>query len=161
MTCWNGPEKFWKRFFLYSSLQKQPSEVFCRKGVLRNVAKFTGKHLCQSLLFNKVAGLRPATLLKTRDSGTDDFSTNFVKFLRTPFPTEHLRWLLLLFLIYSWHIPQRLIAQAQEIEIISFQNIDKKWYKRSFQNHFLAKLLKVKHGRSENCLNMVLNDKVG
>ena len=33
-------------------------EVFCRKGVLRNFAKFTGKHLCQSLFFNKVAGLR-------------------------------------------------------------------------------------------------------
>ena len=32
---------------------------------LRNFAKFTGKHLCQSLFFNKVAG-RPATLLKKR-----------------------------------------------------------------------------------------------
>ena len=31
-----------------------------KKGVLRNFAKFTGKHLCQSLFFNKVAGLRPA-----------------------------------------------------------------------------------------------------
>ena len=29
-----------------------------RKGVLKNFAKFTGKHLCQSLFFNKVAGLR-------------------------------------------------------------------------------------------------------
>ena len=28
------------------------------KGVLKNVPKFTGKHLCQSLFFNKVAGLR-------------------------------------------------------------------------------------------------------
>ena len=36
------------------------------KGVLRNFTKFTGKHLCQSLFFNKVAGLRPATLLKKR-----------------------------------------------------------------------------------------------
>ena len=27
------------------------------KGVLKNFAKFTGKHLCQSLVFNKVAGL--------------------------------------------------------------------------------------------------------
>ena len=27
------------------------------KGVLRNFAKFTGKHLCQSFFFNKVAGL--------------------------------------------------------------------------------------------------------
>ena len=40
------------------------SKVFCKKGVLKNFTKFTGKHLCQSLFFNKVAGLRPATLLK-------------------------------------------------------------------------------------------------
>ena len=26
------------------------------KGVLRNFSKFTGKHLCQSLFFNKVTG---------------------------------------------------------------------------------------------------------
>ena len=31
-------------------------EVFCEKGDVRNFAKFTGKHLCQSLFFNKVAG---------------------------------------------------------------------------------------------------------
>ena len=31
-------------------------EVFCEKGVLRNFSKFTGKHLCQGLFFNKVAG---------------------------------------------------------------------------------------------------------
>ena len=34
-------------------------EVFCKNGVLKNFAKFTGKHLCQILFFNKVAGLRP------------------------------------------------------------------------------------------------------
>ena len=33
--------------------------MFCKKGILENFAKFTGKHLCQSLFFNKVAGLRP------------------------------------------------------------------------------------------------------
>ena len=32
--------------------------VFFKKGALRNLAKFTGKNLCQSLFFNKVAGLR-------------------------------------------------------------------------------------------------------
>ena len=32
-------------------------EVFCRKKVHGNFAKFTGKHLCQSLFFNKDAGL--------------------------------------------------------------------------------------------------------
>ena len=36
------------------------SALFCKKGVLRNFGKFTVKHLCQSLFFNKVAGLRPA-----------------------------------------------------------------------------------------------------
>ena len=39
---------------LYRSIHP---EVFYKKGVLRNFAKFTGKHLCQSLSFNKVAGL--------------------------------------------------------------------------------------------------------
>ena len=29
-------------------------EVFCKKGVLRNFAKFTGKHLCQSLFFKRL-----------------------------------------------------------------------------------------------------------
>ena len=36
------------------------------RDVLRNFTKFTGKHLCQSLFFNKVAGLRNAALLKKR-----------------------------------------------------------------------------------------------
>ena len=30
----------------------------CEKSVLKNFAKFTEKQLCQSLFFNKVAGLR-------------------------------------------------------------------------------------------------------
>ena len=38
-------------------MQKQPPEVFYEKGVLKNFAKFTGKHLWQSLFFNKVADL--------------------------------------------------------------------------------------------------------
>ena len=36
-------------------LQEQPPEMFFKKGVLRNFAKLTGKHLCQSLFFNNVA----------------------------------------------------------------------------------------------------------
>ena len=38
----------------------------------RNFARFTGKHLWQSLFFNKVAGLRSENLSK-RDSGTGVF----------------------------------------------------------------------------------------
>ena len=52
-----------------SAFRSSHPEVFCKKGILRNFAKFIGKHQCQSLFFNKVAGLRGATVLK-RDSGT-------------------------------------------------------------------------------------------
>ena len=44
-----------------------------RKGVLRNFAKFTWKHLCQSLFFDKVARLSLQLYLK-RDSGTGVFT---------------------------------------------------------------------------------------
>ena len=67
------------------SVQKQPPEVFYKKRrVLRNFTKFTGKHQCQSLFFNKVIGLRRATLLKKRLCHKC-FPVNFVKFLRTTF----------------------------------------------------------------------------
>ena len=59
-----------------------------KKGALRNFKKFTGKQLCQSLFFNKVAGLKPAILLKKR-LWDRCFPVNFVKSLTTPF-TEHL-----------------------------------------------------------------------
>ena len=52
-----------------------------KKGVLRTFAKFTEKHQCQGLFFNKVAGLRPATLLK-RESGAGGFRFTF--FNKTP-----------------------------------------------------------------------------
>ena len=69
-------------------------EVFCKKGGLRNFAEFTRKHQCQRLFFNKVAGLRPATLWKKRLL-VQLFSLNFAKFLRTPFNKKHPLWLLL------------------------------------------------------------------
>ena len=55
-----------------------------KKGVLRNLTKFTGKHLCQGLFLNKGASLRPATLLK-RGLWQRCFPVNFAKFLRIPF----------------------------------------------------------------------------
>ena len=64
--------------------QKQPPKLFYKKSVLRNFIQFTGKHLCQSLSFNKVAGLRPATLLKKK-LWYRCLLVNFVKLLRTPF----------------------------------------------------------------------------
>ena len=56
--------------------------------------KIRRKHQCQSLIFHKVADLRPTTLLKKR-LWHRSFPVNFVKFQRSPFFIEHLRWLLL------------------------------------------------------------------
>ena len=55
-----------------------------RESVLRNFAKFRGKHLCQVLFFNKVAGPNPATLFKKR-LWHRCFPLNFAKILRIPF----------------------------------------------------------------------------
>ena len=66
-------------------------EVFYEKDVLRNFAKFTGKHLCQGIFLNKVADLRPATLLTL----TQVFSSESCEISKTLFLTEHFRWLLL------------------------------------------------------------------
>ena len=60
-----------------------------KEHVLRNFTKSTGKLLCQSLLYNKVAGLRPATLLQKRLLHRS-FPVNFAKFLRTTFFIKHL-----------------------------------------------------------------------
>ena len=48
----------------YVQFQKWPPQVLCKKGVLKNFANFTGKHLCWSLFLIKLQVFRPATLLK-------------------------------------------------------------------------------------------------
>ena len=58
----------------------------CKKVLL----EISGKHLFQSLVINKVAVMRPATLLKKR-LWHSRYPVNFVKFLRTTVLIEHLR----------------------------------------------------------------------
>ena len=50
----------------------------------------------QALLFNKIAGFRPAFWLKKR-LWNRCFPVIFAKFIRTPFIIEHLWWMLLIF----------------------------------------------------------------
>ena len=54
-----------------------------QKGVLRNLTKFTGKHLCQSLFFYNVVG-QAWNFIKKR-LWHRCFPVNFVTFLRTTF----------------------------------------------------------------------------
>ena len=72
--------------FLATEIYKRRSsrrEVFCKKGVLRNFTKFTEKHLCQSLFFNKVAGPRMETLAQVFSCDFCEISKNTF-FSRTP-----------------------------------------------------------------------------
>ena len=75
---------FWFKLKRLQRIRSSYQRCFIIKGVLRNFSKFTGKQLCQSLFFNKVAGVRPATLLRKRP-WKRFFPVIFAKFLRTPF----------------------------------------------------------------------------
>ena len=80
--------------YIFTNSKSSRPELFCKKDILWNFAKFTGNDLCQSLFF------RPATLLK-KSLWHRCFPMNFTKFLRIPFFTEHLRWLLRKFLYWA------------------------------------------------------------
>ena len=54
-----------------------------KKGVVKSFAKFTGKHLCQSPIFSKVAG-GACSFIKKRLCHRC-FPVSFAKFPRTPF----------------------------------------------------------------------------
>ena len=100
-------------------------EVFCKKDVFKNFAKFTGKHLCQSFFFNRVFRSQPATFLKKR-LWDRCFPVNFVKFLRLSFLTEHLRWLLLHGVLYLHEsIKVSFLFHFQLIKITQFLMIRK------------------------------------
>ena len=54
------------------------------KKMFLKISQNSREKTCKSLFFNKVAGLRPATLLRMR-LWHRCFPVNFAKFLRTPF----------------------------------------------------------------------------
>ena len=125
-------------------LQKYRSsrlEVFCRKGALRNFEKFTGKQLCHSLLFNKVAGLRTVTLLKKR-FWYRCFPANFSKFLKTPFITEHLRWLLLKAPVNQLIFREKLV----DLQLYYSGTFSQEVFKHMYFKHFKAR--KYYYGRT-------------
>ena len=63
---------------MYTSSEKQPPEVVCKKDVLKNFESFTEKHLCWSFFLTKLQAWRPATLFKK--TLTQMFLRNFLKF---------------------------------------------------------------------------------
>ena len=77
MLCFLFPKSFNANSTVFLVFRSSLPEVFCKKGVLRNFTKFTGKHKCQSLFFKKAAGLMC-------------FPMSFLKIVRTPFFLEQL-----------------------------------------------------------------------
>ena len=65
-----NPKAFYKKVFRKISQNLQVNtrnsypKVFCQNDVLKNFAKLVEKHLCHSVLFNKVTGWKPEALFK-------------------------------------------------------------------------------------------------
>ena len=108
--------------------QKQPPEVFYKKGVLKNFAKFPGKHLCQSLFFNKAAGL-PGTLLK-KILWHRCFPVNFTKFSRIYFLQNTSGQLLLKGFTYDKHY----------VLSVNMRNLNEKQFFKKLNLSFKVKL---------------------
>ena len=94
------PKCIYRIFASLKDLKNSHRRCSVRKGVFRNFTKFTEKHLCQSLFFNKVADLKLATLLKNK-LWHRCFPVNFGKFLRTLF-LQNTSGRLLLFILFSF-----------------------------------------------------------
>ena len=70
--------------FHVTTLRNSHQRSSMKKGVLKNFAKFTGKHLCRSLFFNKVTGLSPAAML-IKETLVQVFSCEFCKISENTF----------------------------------------------------------------------------
>ena len=78
-------------FIIWQSFWSSHPEVFYKKG---KISQNSQENTCVSHYFDKVADVRPATLLNKR-LWHRCFPVNFSKILTTSFFTEHLPWLLL------------------------------------------------------------------
>ena len=109
-------------------------EVFCKKGLLRNFTKFIGKHLCQSVFFNKVAG---ACNFIKKETLAQVFSYEFFEISKNTF----LHWTLLVAASGQHYFPTPLFKRSRFklspnpyiINIKIFGNIINMWMKRIFQ----------------------------
>ena len=85
-------------FLLNDYFRGSRSQMFLKIVVLKYFAIFTGKHLCWSLFFNKVTGLKTCNFIKKRLQHRC-FPVNIAKFLRAASFIEHLLRLLLLYAV--------------------------------------------------------------
>ena len=125
-------------FWVFEMNRSSRPEVFCKNGVLKNFATFTGKHLCQSLFVIK---LQPNTCnFIEKRLWHRCFPVNFVKFLGTPFFIEQLWWLLLDemwnqvinvlhsgYFMTSFFSHIRMYHKKIDVKVMSFVSVFKPW----------------------------------
>ena len=87
--------------------ESEASGVFCKNGVLRNFANFTGKQLCWSLF-----GINPqaCSFLKKRPC----FSREICKIFEKTFFKEHFWWLLLYKVCSKMPITETVLCLSQQ-----------------------------------------------
>ena len=108
------------RMFLVNFRSSRP-EVFCKRGVLKNFSKFTGKHLCQSLFLDKVAGLRQVFSCEFCQISKNTF------FYRTPLVASSETW--------------RTGEKGTLLQVLSWENL------QIFLDSYSVELLQTWHGK--------------
>ena len=102
----------WLLAMQFRSFRSSRLDVFCKKGadVLKNFAKFTGKHLCQSFFLTELL----AWVLWQRF-----FPVNFAKFLRIIFLWNISGRLLLTSMntLFSWKSEARIVEENRNRNI--------------------------------------------
>ena len=112
-----------------------------KKGVLTNVAKFTGKNLGQSLFFNKVPGLRPSKKwLRTpflQNTSWQSLLKNYYQAFKNLFQNRRIVYCLALLCFY------RKIVQKQSFRDVLFKTCSEK-FRKIHRNHLCQSLFLIK-----------------
>ena len=100
-------------FLVVESIRSSRPEVFCKKSVLRNFTKFTGKHLCQSLF---IFSPKTCNYIK-KETLAQVFTFEICEISKNTFITEHLWWLLLKYqrMLKHWRSLSKLFTIVQNL----------------------------------------------
>ena len=84
-------ELFYKKDFvkIFAKLRSSQRRCSVKNDILKNFAKLTWIHLCQSVIFNKVVGFRPANFIN-KETLVQVFSCEFHEIFKNTFLTLHM-----------------------------------------------------------------------
>ena len=129
---------------------------FIRKGVLINIAKFTGKHLCQCLFFSKVANfIKKKTL-------TQVFSCEFCEKSKNTLLTEHLRATAFVSIIQheQYFFSFQAHVSAACLFLCAYQGVRNVGFVENFASHATSCPSLVSHHQVNPCPNPPRREKI-